>query len=187
MSRTSSTATSSRPMSCWPGHGVGLLGGQAVHHRRCRQVDRRLQIRLTQGRTIGSRWAALPKITDFGLAKQLDEVGQTASGAIMGTPSYMAPEQASGETKAARPGRRHLRPGGHSLRMPDRPAAVQGRQQPGNDHDGRRQRAGAAEPAQPQDAARSGDHLPQMSAKGAAQTLRLGCGPGRRPGPLRER
>ncbi len=48
----------------------------------------------------------LPKITDFGLAKRLDggpgasaTGGQTAEDVILGTPPYMAPEQAAGRSK----------------------------------------------------------------------------------------
>jgi serine/threonine protein kinase/mono/diheme cytochrome c family protein len=46
----------------------------------------------------------LPKITDFGLAKRLEqERGQTHSGTVLGTPAYMAPEQASGKARAVGP------------------------------------------------------------------------------------
>jgi WD40 repeat protein len=49
----------------------------------------------------------VPKVTDFGLAKRLEGgsggVSPTRTGAVLGTPSYMAPEQAAGLGKAVGP------------------------------------------------------------------------------------
>ena len=46
-----------------------------------------------------------PKIVDFGLAKLTDgETRRTASGDILGTVGYMAPEQATGQSKEVGPG-----------------------------------------------------------------------------------
>jgi serine/threonine-protein kinase len=45
-----------------------------------------------------------PHVTDFGLARRVSGNSTiTATGAVMGTPSYMAPEQASGERRALTP------------------------------------------------------------------------------------
>ncbi len=56
------------------------------------------------GEGSGMRGIGTPKITEFGLARQLDsDSGETQAGQVMGTPSYMAPEQASGRAHEAGP------------------------------------------------------------------------------------
>jgi hypothetical protein len=85
--------------------------GQGVVHRDLKPAN----VLLVSGGVVSGEWSSptthhsqltthQPKITDFGLAKYVDaDSGQTKSGAVLGTPSYMAPEQASGHSREVGP------------------------------------------------------------------------------------
>ena len=66
-------------------------------------------------------------VTDFGVAKAVSEAtGRqqlTTAGVALGTPAYMAPEQATADSEH-RPPRRHLRARRDGLRAARRPPAV---------------------------------------------------------------
>jgi formylglycine-generating enzyme required for sulfatase activity len=69
---------------------------RAMHYAHLRGVVHR---DLKPGNVLLAGAERLPKITDFGLAKRIDAEARdvSKSGAVMGTASYMAPEQAAGK------------------------------------------------------------------------------------------
>ncbi len=67
-------------------HAVQFAHDRAVIHRDLKPAN----IMLENGK--------IPRLADFGLAKNMgEEDGLTMTGQVMGTPSYMAPEQATGK------------------------------------------------------------------------------------------
>jgi formylglycine-generating enzyme required for sulfatase activity len=75
---------------------------QAMHYAHLRGVVHR---DLKPGNVLLAGTERVAKITDFGLAKRIDAEARdvSQSGAIMGTASYMAPEQASGKVRDTGP------------------------------------------------------------------------------------
>jgi serine/threonine protein kinase len=74
---------------------------RAVHHAHQRGiVHRDLK---PANILMGEGPSATPRVTDFGLARQLSAGIQTVQGDLLGTPAYMAPEQATGRSEQIGP------------------------------------------------------------------------------------
>jgi serine/threonine protein kinase len=122
-----------------------------------------------------------PYVTDFGLAKRVEgDSEMTVSGAILGTPSYMAPEQASGRRGAVTTATDIYGLGAILYALLTGPSTVSGQVGGGYPGAGPRTAARTAVEDQPAHPARSGNHLPEMLGERISSPLRLGPGFGRR-------
>ena len=73
--------------ACRPRSGLAAAHAQGLVHRDIKPAN----ILLENG-------VERVKITDFGLARAVDDASLTQSGVVAGTPQYMSPEQADGES-----------------------------------------------------------------------------------------
>jgi WD40 repeat protein/serine/threonine protein kinase len=79
--------------------GVAYMHSRGISHRDIKPTNVMLPVDKAGAADLGS-----PRLTDFGLAKlEADEHDPTRSGMLMGTPRYMAPEQAEGRVRDVGP------------------------------------------------------------------------------------
>ena len=72
-------------------YGIEIGRGLAAAHARM------LVHRDVKPQNVLINMAGRAKVTDFGIARQLEEAGHTATGRVLGTTDYVAPEQAMGQ------------------------------------------------------------------------------------------
>ena len=72
-------------------YAIEIARGLAIAH------NRRLVHRDVKPQNVLINMAGRAKVTDFGIARQLEQAGQTATGRVLGTTDYVAPEQAMGQ------------------------------------------------------------------------------------------
>ena len=120
-----------------------------------------------------------PRLMDFGLARRDSaDVTMTIDGQVLGTPAYMSPEQARGESAQRGWPQRRLRPGCHSVSVADRRAAVSRHDEDASQPSIARRTATATQ-LEPPGAARFGNYLPKGDGQGSASAIRDGPRNGR--------